>query len=151
MIGSARAETDEILKVDLSPRHGERIEELRQIAGRIPFHERYVSSDFVRVWADLYALADELRYDPVAIDALAVAYETMHRAEKSIEILGTRLEAIGYEFRNKVFSPYWRTSRSYAATREVLEGRLVQSRAMPVPPGRIGKYGVPQWIRMYVE
>ena len=35
------------------------------------------------------------RSDPVAIDALAVAYDTMHPAAKNIEILVARLEAIG--------------------------------------------------------
>ena len=134
-----RRQISKILKLELSPRHGERIEELRQIAGRLPFHERNVSGDFGGVWADLYALADELRYDPVATDTLAAAYETMHRAAKNIEILVTRLEAIGYEFRSKVFSPYWKTSLSDAATREVLEGRLEEfaegSRSPQSAPG----------------
>jgi hypothetical protein len=119
-----RRKLSKILKVDLSPRHDERIGELREINGSLPFHERYVSGDFVGVWKDLVALSHEVRYDPIAADALAVAYETMHRAAANIEILVTRLQALGYKFRNDVFARYWRTSLADAATREVLEGRL---------------------------
>jgi hypothetical protein len=125
MIGFAVGKkVPKFLSVDLPPRHDERIERLRQIAGNLPFHERYVSGDFAGVWADLCGLSEELRYDPVAVDALAVAYETMHRAARNIAILVARLETIGYEFRGDVFSPYWKTSIADAATREAVEGRL---------------------------
>ena len=112
------------LRVELSPRHEERIEYLRQMAGTLPFYQRYISGDYRGVWADLGALGGTVRYDPVAPDALAVAYETMHRAAKNIDVLVSRLEAIGYEFHKDAFSSYWKTSVADAATREVLEGRL---------------------------
>lgn len=121
---TVRKQISKILKVELSPRHEERIEELRRVAGTLPFHERYISGDYGGVWADLGALAGAVRYDPVAVDALAVAYETMHRAAENIDVLVTRLEKIGYEFHRDAFSPYWKTSVADAATREVLEGRL---------------------------
>jgi hypothetical protein len=134
-----RRKLSKILSVELSSRHDERIEALRQIAGDLPYHERYMSGERVGVWADLFALASELRYDPLAIDALAVAYETMHRAANNIEILVPRLEAIGYKFRKDAFSPYWKTSLADAATREVLEGRLEEfaeaARAVGHPEG----------------
>jgi hypothetical protein len=119
-----RKRISKIFKVELSPRHEERIEELRRVRGTLPFHERYISGDYGGVWADLGALSDAVKYDPVAVDALAVAYETMHRAAKNIEVLVTRLGAIGYEFHRDAFSPYWKTSVADAATREALERRL---------------------------
>jgi len=62
------------------------------------------------VWMELAALGDAIWLDPVAADALAVCYETMHRARTNIEVLVGVLQAEGYEFRPTVYSPYWRKS-----------------------------------------
>jgi hypothetical protein len=121
-----RRRVSKIVKVVLSDDHSERIRELREIAGRLPFHERYIAGEFRGVWAELSTLGEEVRYDAYAIDALAVAYETMHRAAANVGMIINRLQAIDYEFRSTVFAPYWKTSLADAATREVLEGRLEQ-------------------------
>jgi hypothetical protein len=79
--------------------------------GFLPLYKRYVAGEFREVWMELSALGDAVWLDPVAPDALAVCYETMHRAKTNIEILVGALEAAGYEFRPAVYSPYWRRSR----------------------------------------
>jgi hypothetical protein len=60
---------------------------------------------------ELAALGDAIWLDPVAPDALAVCYETMHRAKTNIEILVGVLAAQGYEFCPTVYSPYWRRTQ----------------------------------------
>jgi hypothetical protein len=120
----ARKRLSKILKCDLPTGHRDRIEELRGIAGGLPFHERYVNGEFREVWAELHALGDELRYDPVAIDALAVSYETMYRAAANVTMIVNRLEAVGYQFSNTAFSPYWRTSTADVGMMDMFEQRM---------------------------
>jgi hypothetical protein len=60
---------------------------------------------------ELAGLGDAIWLDPVAPDALAVCYETMHRAKTNIEVLVGVLQAVGYEFYSTVYSPYWRKSQ----------------------------------------
>jgi hypothetical protein len=91
--------------------HSERIQALREAAGSLPFYSQYVAGEFRDVWMELAALGDSVWLDPVAADALAVSYETMHRAKTNIEILIGGLEAEGYDFRPNVYSPYWRRSQ----------------------------------------
>jgi hypothetical protein len=91
--------------------HSERIQALREAGGSLPFYSRYVAGEFRDVWMELAALGDSVWLDPVAADALAVSYETMHRAKTNIEILIGGLEAEGYDFRPNVYSPYWRRSQ----------------------------------------
>jgi hypothetical protein len=102
--------------------HDDRIRQLKDIAGHLTFHERYIAGEFREVWRDLSSLGEAVWYDPVAADALAVAFEAAYRARINIETLVPRLEALGYEFDNRVFSPYMGMSHSQAA----LEGRFDQ-------------------------
>jgi hypothetical protein len=91
--------------------HSEQIQALQEAAGSLSLHSRYVAGECREVWIELAALGDAVWLDPVAPDALAVCYETMHRAKTNIEILVGVLEAEGYEFRLDVYSPYWRRSQ----------------------------------------
>src|SRR5205814_967837 len=91
--------------------HSERIRALQETA-ILPFYERYVAGEFRGVWRELAALGDAVWLDPVAADALAVCYETMHRAKTNIEILVGALAAEGYDFRLTVWSPYWRRTQN---------------------------------------
>jgi hypothetical protein len=50
------------------------------------------------VWRELDALGASVRDDAHAADALAVAYETMHRVEANVRTLVDRLAAVGYAF-----------------------------------------------------
>jgi len=59
--------------------------------------ERYVAGAHEQVWAELLALGEGVRKEPVYTDALAVACETMQRARLNIATLLPRLEALGYE------------------------------------------------------
>jgi len=97
--------------------HSERIQALQEAAGSLPLYKRYVAGEFRDVWMELAALGDAIWLDPVAADALAVCFETMHRAKTNIEILVGILEAEGYDFRPTVYSPYWLRQRSILGTK----------------------------------
>jgi hypothetical protein len=60
--------------------------------------ERYLSGEHEQVWAELVALGDAVRVEPLYSDALAVARETMRRVRWNIETLIPRLTAAGYQF-----------------------------------------------------
>lgn len=90
--------------------HSDRIRGLQE-TGSLPFYRRYVAGEFREVWLELAALGDAVWLDPVAADALAVCYETMHRAKTNIEIVVGALEAEGYDFNPTVYSPYWRRTQ----------------------------------------
>ena len=85
-------------------KHSERIQVLQEDAGSLPFYSRYVAGEFREVWMELAALGNAAWLDPIAADALAVCYETMHRAKTNIEILVGALEAEGYDFHPAVFT-----------------------------------------------
>jgi hypothetical protein len=62
------------------------------------FFERYQGGEHEQVWAELLALGDQVRAEPLYSDARAVARETMRRVRRNIEALIPRLESIGYKF-----------------------------------------------------
>ncbi|HEV8191173.1 MAG TPA: hypothetical protein VGP82_06775 [Ktedonobacterales bacterium] len=57
-----------------------------------------MAGEHEQVWAELLALAAQVRAEAVYADALGVARETIRRARYTIETLIPRLEAIGYRF-----------------------------------------------------
>jgi hypothetical protein len=60
--------------------------------------ERYRQGECEQMWAELVALGERVRSEPLYTDALAVARETMRRVSHNIELLIPRLETIGYKF-----------------------------------------------------
>lgn len=62
------------------------------------FLERYLAGEREQVWAELIALGEKVREEPVYSDAWAVAQETMRRAKANIETIYERLKSIGYLF-----------------------------------------------------
>jgi hypothetical protein len=62
------------------------------------FHDRYTAGEHERVWAELVALGEAVRHEPVYTDAVAVARETMRRAQANVETLIDRLHSLGYRF-----------------------------------------------------
>ena len=60
--------------------------------------DRYQRGEREPVWAELLALGEQVRSEPLYADALAVARETMGRVRQNIETLIPRLVAIGYRF-----------------------------------------------------
>jgi len=62
------------------------------------FLDRYLGGQCVAVWRELTSLGEEVRHKRYAADASAVARETMRRARHNVEVLITRLDAIGYRF-----------------------------------------------------
>ena len=61
--------------------------------------ERYGAGDREEVWRDLMALGPAVRHPLYREDAQAVALETMKRARHNIESIVTKLEELGYVFR----------------------------------------------------
>jgi hypothetical protein len=77
----------------------ERLHALRtHAAGKLPLYDRYVAGQHTAVWSELMAQRAAVRSEPLAADALAVAYETMSRVEQNIRALVLRLGEIGYKF-----------------------------------------------------
>jgi len=65
----------------------------------MPNHlQRYLQGEHEQVWAELQAMGEQVRDEPVYSDALAVARETMLRIRQNIELLIPRVEALGYYF-----------------------------------------------------
>jgi hypothetical protein len=93
------AKPGSILKVVLPAEPAARLEKLRAHAGdALPLYERYVAGDHRNVWTELIALGADVRSDPHAADALAVAYETMRRVDANVRTVVERLTAMGYIF-----------------------------------------------------
>jgi hypothetical protein len=59
---------------------------------------RYLAGEHRQVWADLQALGEDVRREPVLSDARAVAEETMHRVRRNVEKIEARLRALEYDF-----------------------------------------------------
>jgi hypothetical protein len=77
--------------------HSEIIAYLRDQAPATPHLNRYLAGEHKEVWNDLNSLGEEALGEHAA-DALAVAYETMHRVEANIRTIAERLRALGYRF-----------------------------------------------------
>jgi hypothetical protein len=60
--------------------------------------ERYVAGEYEQVWAELVALGEQVREEPLYADAWAVACETMRRVRANIERLIPRLVQVGFSF-----------------------------------------------------
>jgi uncharacterized protein DUF6745 len=79
----------------------DRLDWLRERAGgRLPLFDRYNSGRHRQVWREIVALGPDVRNEPLAADALAVAYEVMHRVEANVRTVLERLHTLGYRFRS---------------------------------------------------
>jgi hypothetical protein len=96
---SARPQKSELFATGLPRDRAARIELLRKHAGgSLPRFDRYMAGEHEQVWKELVDLAADVRQNPVAADALAVAYETMARVHENVRLLVERLNALGYRF-----------------------------------------------------
>lgn len=68
--------------------------------------ERYLGGDHQGVWDDLTSLGSRVRIEPLASDALAVAHETMRRAQVNLNLLTERLRHQGYRFGEGFFDDF---------------------------------------------
>jgi uncharacterized protein DUF6745 len=76
-----------------------RLEMLKAHAGGpLPLFERYLAGEHKAVWTELLARGADVRADPYAADALAVAYETMRRVRENVATIVAKLAAIDYQF-----------------------------------------------------
>jgi hypothetical protein len=87
-----------LLEAELPRDHDQRIAFLRGQAQKLPFLDRYLAGEHEQVWADLVGLGPAALEPEHAPDALAVAYETMHRVEQNVATLAQRLKAMDYRF-----------------------------------------------------
>jgi hypothetical protein len=62
------------------------------------FLERYQRGEHEQVWSELSALGEQVRAESLHDEALAVARETMRRAQHNIELLLPRLRSLGFVF-----------------------------------------------------
>lgn len=92
------ATRSQLLAAQLPADHAERIAFLRGQASALPHLDRYLSGEHEQVWRDLVALGEAALGNDHAADALAVAYETMHRVQANARTIADRLRAIGYRF-----------------------------------------------------
>jgi hypothetical protein len=91
-----------VLTALLPTDHTERLEQIRLLAGgKLPLLDRYRAGEHRGVWKELVALGAAVREDPAAADALAVAYETMHRVARNVRTLAEGLGTMGYRFAAK--------------------------------------------------
>jgi hypothetical protein len=102
----------------------ERLRLLREHTPNLPLYDRYVAGEHEKVWAELTGLGDQIRRDPYAADALAVAYETMTRARRNVEILVERLRRLRYAFSGRPHEPPGRKVSNQIAQMEKLAGPL---------------------------
>jgi hypothetical protein len=68
------------------------------MAVRESYIERYMAGVHEQVWAELQALGELVREEPLFSDARSAARETMRRVRRNFEVLVPRLQAIGYTF-----------------------------------------------------
>ena len=91
-----------ILQADLPADPTLRLQQLRKHAGgRLPLYDRYMAGERCEAWQGLQALGEEVRAEPHAADALAVAYETMRRVDANVRTVVERLSKLGYRFRTE--------------------------------------------------
>ena len=116
-----------ILNADLPEEHQSRIQALKNAGGTLMFHSRYLAGEHAGVWNELTALGEEVYYDSLAIDALAVAYETMDRALTNIRLLVTQLHTVGYAFNPMVMAPYYKNSQMDMGMWAALESMTLEA------------------------
>ncbi len=97
-VATSAANRTKLLSARLPSAHAERLAYLRSQAPSLPHLDRYLAGEHEQVWRDLIALGEAALGDAHAADALAVAYETMHRVEANVRVIAERLRSVGYRF-----------------------------------------------------
>jgi hypothetical protein len=87
-----------VLDAELPAGHDERIAFLRDRSDALPHLDRYLAGEHEQVWKNLTALEEQAFANEHVGDALAVAYETMHRVEQNVRTISERLTLLGYRF-----------------------------------------------------
>jgi hypothetical protein len=90
--------TATVFAAELPRDQAERIAWLRDRSPSLPHLDRYLAGEHEQVWKDLRTLGEKALSDDHAADALAVAYETMHRVDRNVRTIAGRLETLGYRF-----------------------------------------------------
>lgn len=94
-----------LLSAELPRDHAVRIAFLRSQARQLPLHDKYTSGKREETWKELVDMGAAALTEDRAADSLAVAYETMHRAEQNIQILLRRLRGMRYRFASEPHIP----------------------------------------------
>jgi hypothetical protein len=91
----------DLFKKELPRDRAARTALLQAHGGPLPLFDRYLAGEREKVWNELMQAGEDVRRDPLAADAIAVAYETMTRVETNVRLLVERLTALGYRFSAK--------------------------------------------------
>jgi hypothetical protein len=98
-VAASSTRTSAILSAAFPADAAGRLAALRAHArGSLPLFDRYMTGEHTAVWKELVARGVEVRHDPLAADALAVAYETMRRVHENVRAVVSGLVSLGYEF-----------------------------------------------------
>lgn len=100
------------------------------------FFSRYQKGECEAVWAELLALQGQVRHEPHYSDALAVARETMRRAQHNIEVLISRLQLVGYTFGYAWIEP-----------RALIEDRELHEAASDEEREEVERYSIRAWAQ----
>ncbi len=92
--------------------------------------ERYRNGEQAQVWAELTALGEQVRREPVLSDALAVARETMSRVRENAERIVSRLQTIKYDFDNSQVAFVGRQPPADDVNDQIVE---MEAQAGPLP------------------
>lgn len=84
------------------------------------FIERYVAGEHQEVWQDLLGFEGKVHDEPLHSQAYIVIYETMQRARYNVATLGTRLQALDYQF---AFQPWEKWDKRNANKLSHVENR----------------------------
>lgn len=100
------------------------------------FFSRYQKGECEAVWAELLELQGQVRHEPQYSDALAVARETMRRAQHNIEVLISRLQSVGYTFGYAWIEP-----------RALIEDRELHEAASDEEREEVERYSIRTWAQ----
>lgn len=123
----------------------------RHAGGRLPRHDRYQQGERQEVWKELVALGADVRLDPHAADALAVAYETMGRVAANVVTLVERLRGMGYRFQTEQSAWDERAAQIDEALKMPVPERALKSRSPHVVAARKMMDAVRQTLSGHLE
>ncbi|HEY8714664.1 MAG TPA: hypothetical protein VIM00_04745 [Candidatus Acidoferrum sp.] len=108
-----KVKPSKLLTVELPRDPAARVAFLKAKNGELPLYDRYAGGEREKVWKELVELGGAALGEKHAADALAVAYETMERAQLNVRTLIQRLRSADYKFQSEPHTPpdshIWKT------------------------------------------
>jgi hypothetical protein len=142
MLRECRNYDSPILREPLPSDPAHRLERLRSYSPALPFFQRYLRGEHQTVWRELQTLGLQVRQDPYAADALAVATETMARVRSNVQLLVSRLPALKYEFE---------TDGALLDEREAKLASLAKEKEAESPAGILRQTALPEPVQKAMQ